>query len=115
MSKLTDPLSTWHAGISERSLETVMNSTIGKRSVTVAGHSSSVSLEEEFWTALKEICQLRAVRMVDLIGQIDASRDHGNLSSAIRQFVLAHYQSLQPDHDACSNKIDRRLSTLEET
>ncbi len=59
-----------------------------KRSVRVAGHPTSVSLEEAFWTALKDIAAQRGVSLNQLITEIDRERG-GNLSSAIRVFVLA--------------------------
>lgn len=60
---------------------------IRKRSVRVAGHPTSVSVEEAFWRALKEIAARRGVSLNDLITEIDRRRA-GNLSSAIRVFVL---------------------------
>ncbi len=68
-------------------------SAIAKRSVSIAGHRTSVSLEEAFWTALKEIARLRGLSLNRLIGEIDQRRD-GNLSSAIRVFVLANARNL---------------------
>lgn len=62
-----------------------------KRSVMIAGHSTSVSLEEPFWEALRELATARAVSVAALIAHIDATRD-GNLSSAIRVFVLEAYR-----------------------
>jgi predicted DNA-binding ribbon-helix-helix protein len=70
-----------------------MKSKIVKRSIIIAGHKTSVSIEEAFWTSLKEIGRERSVTLSDLVGAIDAERQHGNLSSAIRLFVLEHYQS----------------------
>jgi predicted DNA-binding ribbon-helix-helix protein len=60
---------------------------IRKRSVKVAGHRTSVSIEEPFWDALKEIAAREGMSLNDLIARIDDSRD-GNLSSAIRMHVL---------------------------
>jgi predicted DNA-binding ribbon-helix-helix protein len=62
---------------------------IVKRSVSIAGHRTSVSLEAPFWDALNEIAQARGASMQQLIGAIDAGRGEQNLSSAIRVFVLA--------------------------
>jgi len=59
-----------------------------KRSVTIAGHRTSVSLEAPFWDALKEIATARGLSLNDLIAEVDRSRA-GNLSSALRLFVLA--------------------------
>lgn len=63
---------------------------IRKRSVRIAGHETSVSLEEAFWQALKEIAARRGVSLNTLITGIDAGRD-GNLSSAIRVYVLRNH------------------------
>jgi predicted DNA-binding ribbon-helix-helix protein len=64
-----------------------------KRSVVVAGHKTSVSLEEAFWDAMKEISRLRNRRLSELVAEIDGNRQQGNLSSAIRLFVLDHFKS----------------------
>ncbi|MBF0306239.1 MAG: ribbon-helix-helix domain-containing protein [Alphaproteobacteria bacterium] len=60
---------------------------IRKRSVLIAGHATSVSIEAPFWDALKDIATRRGLSLNDLIAEIDAGRE-GNLSSAIRVFVL---------------------------
>jgi len=62
-----------------------------KRSVLIAGHPTSVSLEEEFWDALKAEAAARGVSVNALIEEIDAGRA-GNLSSAIRVFILTALQ-----------------------
>jgi len=66
--------------------------TIKKRSVLIAGHATSLSLEAEFWTALQEIARRRGLSLNRLVASIDAER-HGNLSSALRVFVLEAYRS----------------------
>src|ERR1700730_6777899 len=73
-----------------------MKSQVAKRSVVVAGHKTSVSLEDAFWTSLKEIAGRRDLTLSDLVAAIDSQRDHGNLSSAIRLFVLEFYRAPQP-------------------
>ena len=70
-----------------------MSGDLKKHSVEIAGHRTSVSLEEEFWDALRQLAAARGVSMNRLIGEIDEQRS-GNLSSAIRIFVL---RSLQRD------------------
>jgi predicted DNA-binding ribbon-helix-helix protein len=65
-----------------------MKSLIVKRSVVIAGHKTSVSLEDAFWTALKEIAAFRNMPLSDLIASVDREREHANLSSAIRLFIL---------------------------
>jgi len=69
-----------------------MKSTVVKRSIVVAGHKTSASLEDAFWKGLKDIAKARRVTLSDLVGGIDTNREHGNLSSALRLFVLDHYQ-----------------------
>ncbi len=64
-----------------------------KRSVTVAGHPTSVSLETAFWDALRDLARQRGVSVQSLIGEIDTGRGLQNLSSAIRVFVLRAAQS----------------------
>ena len=59
-----------------------------KRSVSIAGHRTSVSLEAPFWDALKDIAAVRGASVQALVGEIDARRGGANLSSAIRVFVL---------------------------
>lgn len=66
-----------------------MTGGITKRSVMIAGHRTSVSLEDPFWDALRGIAEARGLSVQALIGEIDAGRDGQNLSSAIRVFVLA--------------------------
>jgi predicted DNA-binding ribbon-helix-helix protein len=60
-----------------------------KRSVSIAGHRTSISLEDAFWTELKAIAVKRAVPISALVAAIDAERASANLSSAIRVFVLS--------------------------
>jgi predicted DNA-binding ribbon-helix-helix protein len=70
-----------------------MQSAVLKRSIVVAGHKTSVSLEDAFWNGLKEIGVERHMTLSDLVAAIDAQRQHGNLSSAIRLFVLDFYRT----------------------
>ncbi len=70
-----------------------MKSPVVKRSIVVAGHKTSVSLEEAFWNGMKEISSMRGMTLSELVGEIDSRRKQGNLSSAIRLFVLDHYRS----------------------
>jgi predicted DNA-binding ribbon-helix-helix protein len=65
--------------------------TMRKRSVVIAGHRTSVSLESAFWVGLKEIADLRGVSVNGLVEQIDTARAT-NLSSAVRVFVLKWYR-----------------------
>ena len=70
-----------------------MKSPVVKRSIVVAGHKTSVGIEDAFWEALKEIAADRSMTLSDLVSSIDAERRHGNLSSAIRVFVLEHFRN----------------------
>ncbi|MEE8273980.1 MAG: ribbon-helix-helix domain-containing protein [Alphaproteobacteria bacterium] len=63
-----------------------------KHSVVIAGHRTSVSLEGAFWQALKDVAEARGVSLNRLIAEIDAGR-RGNLSSAIRVYVLDHLRA----------------------
>jgi predicted DNA-binding ribbon-helix-helix protein len=73
-----------------------MKSPVVKRSVIIAGHKTSVSLEDAFWAGLKEIAVGRRKKLSDLVGEIDTQRNQGNLSSSIRLFVLGHYRADTP-------------------
>ena len=70
-----------------------MKSPIIKRSISVAGHKTNISLEDAFWTGLREIAQSRAMSISAIIADIDMRRQHANLSSAVRLFVLEHAQA----------------------
>ena len=65
-----------------------MKSLVSKRSIVIAGHKTSVSIEDEFWNGLKE----RGMTVAQLVAAIDGNRQHANLSSAIRLFVLGFYR-----------------------
>jgi predicted DNA-binding ribbon-helix-helix protein len=67
-----------------------MRSSVVKRSLVVAGHKTSVSLEDAFWAGFKEIADSRHVTLSELADVISAGRQCGNLSSAIRLYVLDH-------------------------
>ncbi len=61
---------------------------LAKRSVTIAGHRTSLSLEPEFWQALKDLARRDGCSLAALIARIDAARGNRNLSSAVRVHVL---------------------------
>lgn len=63
-----------------------------KHSLAIAGHRTSISLEEPFWLALKEIASAEGVTLATLVAEVDSRRGEANLSSALRLHVLAHYQ-----------------------
>src|SRR5712672_1244693 len=76
------------------SLEGAMKSLVTKRSIVIAGHKTSVSLEDAFWKGLKEIATGRGLTLSEMVSTIDKDRAQGNLSSALRLIVLDHYRSL---------------------
>jgi len=64
-----------------------------KRSITIAGHRTSVSLEAPFWDALRDLAGQRGTSVQALVGEVDAQRGTQNLSSALRVFVLRAVQN----------------------
>jgi len=69
-----------------------VKSRVLKRSIVIASHKTSVSIEDEFWDSLTEIARERGMTLMELVATIDAKRQHANLSSAIRLFVLGFYR-----------------------
>jgi predicted DNA-binding ribbon-helix-helix protein len=67
-----------------------------KRSFTIGGHRTSISLETPFWEALKEISRREKTSLAQLVQTIDATRDDGGLSSAVRIWILAYYRDGAP-------------------
>ena len=74
-----------------------MKSLVVKRSIVVAGHKTSVSLEDAFWNGIREIASGRNITLSDLVTAVDSERQQGNLSSAIRLFVLDFYRNQLAD------------------
>ena len=70
-----------------------MKSSVIKRSVVFNGHKTSVSLEDAFWNSLKEIAHTHGVTLSKLVAEIDKARQHNNLSSAVRLFVLDRFRT----------------------
>jgi predicted DNA-binding ribbon-helix-helix protein len=70
-----------------------MKSPVVKRSIVITGHKTSVSLEDAFWSGLKDIATARNMTLSELVAAIDADRRQGNLSSAIRLYVLDYYRA----------------------
>ena|ERR1700722_8196966 len=68
-------------------------SPVVKRSIVIAGHKTSVSLEDAFWKGLKEIATGRGLTLSEMVGTIDSTRAQGNPSSALRLFALDHYRT----------------------
>ncbi|MEP7032275.1 MAG: ribbon-helix-helix domain-containing protein [Pseudolabrys sp.] len=81
-----------------------MKSLVVKRSIVIAGHKTSVSLEEPFWQGLKEIAHDQHATLSVMIGGIDTERRQGNLSSAIRLFVLDNVRSRIPGQHAGTDR-----------
>ena len=72
-----------------------MESAVLKRSIVISDHKTSVSLEDQFWSGLKEIAAVQHQTISGLVSEICAKHE-GNLSSAIRRFVLAYYRDRLP-------------------
>jgi predicted DNA-binding ribbon-helix-helix protein len=70
-----------------------MKSAIVKRSVIIDGHKTSVSLEDAFWSTLKEIAHAQGATVSQTVTEIDKSRQRGTLSCAIRLFILDQVRS----------------------
>ena len=85
-----------------------MKSSVAKHSISLAGHKTSVSLEDAFWEGLKEIADRRDISVSELVTAIDSERQEGNLSSVIRLFVLDHYR----DQLSAQKKRDRTREIL---
>jgi predicted DNA-binding ribbon-helix-helix protein len=82
-----------------------MESSVVKRSVIIAGHKTSISLEDAFWRSLKEIALDRRTSLSSLLTSIDAQKSQANLSSAIRLFILSHYQTSYYGHANGSGQL----------
>jgi predicted DNA-binding ribbon-helix-helix protein len=68
-----------------------------KRSLVIAGHRTSISIEDAFWRRLRAIAAKRGLSLNRLAATVDASRGEANLSSAIRVFVLEAASDARPD------------------
>jgi predicted DNA-binding ribbon-helix-helix protein len=89
-----------------------MKSPVVKRSIVIAGHKTSVSLEDAFWKCLKEIAGNRKKTLSDLVASIDTDRHAGNLSSAIRLFVLDHYRAQLVGHGTSREASGMRTASV---
>jgi predicted DNA-binding ribbon-helix-helix protein len=92
-----------------RVTRTGMKSPVVKRSIVVAGRKTSVSLEAAFWHGLKDIASTRGMRVYDIVTTIDLRRQHDNLSSAIRLFVLDHYRNQSLSHSQAVDLAGARV------
>jgi predicted DNA-binding ribbon-helix-helix protein len=86
-----------------------MKSPVVKRSIVIAGHKTSVSLEDAFWASLKDIAGTRNMTLSELVASIDADRRQGNLSSAIRLYVLDHFRLQSTSRVAEGRETGTRL------
>jgi predicted DNA-binding ribbon-helix-helix protein len=82
-----------------------MKSSVIKRSIVIDGRKTSVSLEDAFWSDLKEIAYVQGLTLSKLVGGIDSTRQQTNLSSAIRLFVLEHFQNESRRTAAHSDRV----------
>jgi predicted DNA-binding ribbon-helix-helix protein len=87
------------------------NSSVIKRSVIRNGHKSSISLEDQFWDALREIAERKDMAISALVAAIDHSRTTSNLSSAIRVYVLDHFRHSDGFRDPSRNKAEAAAQT----
>jgi len=94
-----------------------MNTAIIKRSVLIMGRKTSISLEDMFWHGLKDIAAEKRVSAATLLAEINRMRGSTNFSSAVRQFVMAHYINLVSDlrqaakaSHASSSRDDRAVN-----
>ena len=72
-----------------------MSEQLRRRSVTIAGHRTSVSLEDPFWDLLKGIAAERNISIANVVAEVDKGRK-SNLSSALRVYVLKELMKRQP-------------------
>lgn len=70
-----------------------MQSVVVKHSIVIAGHKTSISLEDEFWKGLKQVGKAQKITLSELVAGIKSQPGRGNLSSAIRIFVLDHFRA----------------------
>lgn len=81
-----------------------MKSSVVKRSIVIDGHKTSVSLEDAFWSDLKNIARARHATLSELVAGIDQARQQSNLSSAIRVFILASFRENMPNEGQPSQR-----------
>jgi predicted DNA-binding ribbon-helix-helix protein len=86
-----------------------MKSLVVKRSIVIAGHKTSVSLEDAFWQGLKEIAGKRHTSLSDMVAAIDSERQYGNLSSAIRLFVLNFHRAQPSEAEETRNEAHEMI------
>jgi predicted DNA-binding ribbon-helix-helix protein len=83
------------------------SSSVIKRSIVIQHRKTSVSLENEFWHAFKEIARERDMNLSDLVAAVKSERQNSNLSSAVRVFVLDFYRQIcQRTSNPCSRDLE---------
>ena len=93
--------------MSKRKMKISRKSLIVIHPILIAGHKTSISVEDAFWKGLKEIARGRDMTLSDVVTTINSERKHNNLSSAIRLFVLDHYRR-QPQSDRMTRRARAR-------
>ena len=88
-----------------------MKSLVIKRSIVIAQHKTSVSLEDAFWKSLRVIAHQRCETLSSLVTMIDTNRQFANLSSAIRVFVLEFYRDQRQRKTAVSSALEKAKSS----
>ena len=93
------------AMVSDKGEDEDVKSSVEKRFVIIAGQRTSVSLEDAFWEGLIDIAKAKRQNLTDLITSIDDRREQGNLSSALRLFVLTFYQKRAASSSLIGNTV----------
>ncbi len=89
-----------------------MKSSVIKHSIVVNGRKTSISIEEAFWTSLKQIATEQGMTLSQLVGAIRAEKTSGsNLSSAIRVYILNWFRSPTGNHPGVSDPVKPALAT----
>jgi predicted DNA-binding ribbon-helix-helix protein len=78
-----------------------------KRSFSIGGHRTSISLEPPFWSALKEVAARERLPLAKLVGTIDKNRGDSGLSSAVRIWILTYFQHRSANRPADDGSSDR--------
>jgi predicted DNA-binding ribbon-helix-helix protein len=89
-----------------------MASDVVKRSVVIAGHKTSVSLEDDFWAGLKFVAGEKRLTISELLSAIDEQRQQDNFFSAIRQFVFNYYVALVARLERNNEQVDSSRAHL---
>ena len=88
-----------------------MKSTIVKHSVVINGHKTSVSLEPAFWSIVREIAATENTTVSAVLRRVDSERQHSNLSSAVRVYVLEHVRALVMGQEMPASTLPPPLPT----